>query len=280
MTIQVTQDQINAINEGFAQGGVRLPFPVLYLRWRNGKQELSDLKDARHFGGWEVDGEAVGEYLAMTGLSGLPHGFSAITAVPKSGGEYTAYVSRWIGFAPIGQRKRWRKNEQGRAYSHVQILGLVADFEPKKKVYSAWGNVVLTATGLSAQAIEDALQKFSAATAVSRQQHAPGVPAYFFWHPLGTFGEFQAKLVGKGNNRSPITPCQVHLPDQVGEDHLSKWFVGAESVEAMVALKRQADSWLSADSWKRGEEGEGGESGPENFPAEYDDHYQGDEVPF
>lgn len=283
----IPQEYVNESQQALSGGGIRLPFPVVYTRWINGQatakrtEGKKDISDARYYGGWEIGADQVEEFVSITGKAN-PANFALVTQTTKKGGEYEAYITRWIAFSPIIVRERWTTTEQGGKRSHVQFLGYMA--EVSGGAYNPWGATVLTATGLSGAAIKDAISSFGVKTAEARRQFANNLPPMFFWNLLGTFGERQQKMVGRGNNQSPITPCQVYLgkEDKVGKETLEKLFVGKEIVELRHELLTSAREWV--DAWKNAPESD---TTPEDFqlPSGDDlienlDTAFGSEVPF
>lgn len=267
----------NLVNTGdpFETEAIRLPFPIVYAWWSNGSAREIKAKDARYFGGWSIDAPKLDEHLASTGLPDLT-GFTPADMVSRDGKAFTSYISRALYVVPIASRKRWKKNDTGTNRSHLQVLCYAANLNREKKLFEAWGPIVLSAGGFAAQYLQDAFAKWQAETFKARKEFAKGLPSWFFYAAIGTFGaEPKTKEVG-GAQKSTITPAQVHIPDKIDKESLLKWYIGENVAAVRVDLKEQAKEWLGA--WKTDDtaivepRGTGTDAGapppPSNFPED------------
>lgn len=276
---ELPKEYVDEQRKVLSGAAVELPFPALHLWWHNGNRQLKVLGEVPFNGGWAADAEA------YASLDVAPFGFTGpITLTNREGNDYTAFMARSVAVAVIARRKRWvvdREGKQGvngkpKGRSQVQVLAYAAGLEDagggKGVRYIPWGPVVLSGKGFAGKSIEDALRTFERGTADARRLYANGYPFSFFYANIGTFGkEPNTQMVGSANQQSPITPCEVHVPDPVVEDHLKAWFVGGDIAAVMMTYKAQAREWL--EEWEKPDQGDanGTPPAPDNF---------GGEVPF
>lgn len=229
--------------------GVQLPFVAPLLWWKNGETALTktaEITDARRFGGWGVSEEEI----VNAGME-LPNNWNMFELSGSKGNDYNAYLARFVYVAPIDRRFAWfQKPETGSWVSKLNILAYMGEMTAEKKMIP-WGPVVLSAKGYSGQHIDNAFKKFMTETAKLRD----GDPSNYFYHPIGTFAKepIFEKVTGKGGSSSPITPCQLFVPNggYTVED-MDRYFVGDEIAAVMVDLRDQAREWLS--DWNRKKE--------------------------
>ena len=220
------------------------PYPAPELYWRNGDSTfatVNEIQDARRFGGWGVNKEAV----SNIGLP-IPSDWSLFEGlVGKASGETEdAYMTRSVWAAPIIRRWRWN-DYSGRG--EVQYLCYMAQIE--NKTAKPWGMVILSAKSLDTKVLDGLFAKFKSATAEARGNTAPN----FFYHPLGTFGPKPVyETRGKGNKTSQVTPPQLYIP-QAGftAELMQTVFVGKDvAAEIVAAIKNPAlIEW--ADEWNK-----------------------------
>jgi hypothetical protein len=181
-----TQNQFGNPLES-ASDYVKLPFPVLRLRWHNGYAQAPKENGTQHFGGWFNGSDEYADGLAN--FPAPPHYMKGpATWVAANGKEYEVFHNRAIFAAPIATRTRWTKTETGSSKSVTEILALLADREGDKKPLAPWGAAVLSCSGMGGLALVDAFREWTKKTAKARQEFAPGVPANLFYVAIGTFG--------------------------------------------------------------------------------------------
>jgi len=244
--------------------GVQLPFTAPLMWWKNGEIALKstpEVKDARRFGGWGVSEEE----LANEGLE-LPETFKPFE-MNGNKGTYNAYLARFVYVAPICRRFVWFQKPDGKWTSKLNVLSYMA--EMKDKVLVQWGPVVITAKGYSGKNIDNAFAKFSTASAALRD----GDPVNYFYHPMGTFAPNPVfeNATGKGGDSSPITPCQVFIPETgYTPEQMDTYFVGEEVAAVMADLLGQSKEWLA--DWKNAKKEEVAEELPP-LPTEEDEQF-------
>lgn len=279
--ISIDATLADKLNEGMgASGKVELPFPVLYAWVLNGQSAYKSQGGALYYGGWACKAEDM-EALAKNAGVFIPENWHPAAIATKDGGEFAAYITRFVVIAPIGKRISWLFNDRrypeytegGR--QHVQVLTIMAT-KNEKDEYVPWLPAVLTAKGYQARNLLDVFSRWDKATAGLRYRLSPGVPAWCFYLALGTFGKDRAVInVGKSGVQSPITPISVYLPEEMTEDKLAPLFVGNDTVRRMVEYQEQAQEWLKA--WRQpsleqqpatAAAEENGGFVPENFPED------------
>lgn len=256
--ITLSQELINPIKSAMDLGGaINLPFPVVYIWVKNGEAKLKDKKGIHYFGGWASNREDMDALIKETGRE-LPGGFVATDLIAEDGSTIPVYASRHVIFAPIAARRAWVGKDKMRqaeyfegARQHVQMLVYLAERRGDKDhaEYVPWGAAVLSAKGFQAQNLLSAVGAWEKHTKAIRTEIAAGIPAYFFYLSVGTFGaEIKQKSVGGGDAKSSITPIEPYLPDPVPASLMEKLFVGDIVAALMVDLQMQAKEWLTA--WK------------------------------
>ena len=279
MAISLDSNISDRLNAGMNDNqGAQLPFAAPYVWALNGQANMKQANDPTYFGGWAAKADEFEAAADEQGL-GLPAGWKKVTLSGRDGDEYEAVVIRHIFVAPILYRECWRKDEDNKgparrspkyfegARRNVQALVYLS--EKSEAGMIPWGPVVLTAKGYQAEYLKDAFKAWEKHTATLRRTVAPGVPAWCFYLAIGTFGkERQAQNVGKGNNKSPVTPISAYLPADLSEAKLEALFVGQEIAAIMADLAEQAQAW--AADWGQPEkpaelEGEGDDLTPPDF---------------
>ena len=232
---------------------VTLPFPNLFLWWKNGSMQAAKDKTVRYHGGWAANIDETNETLAQMMLDDLPVYFTEpMSFTNRDGNEFQVYTARYVPIAVIDRRKAWFERDSGGRYSKVQILGYMADLDKDNKEFVPWGPVVLSARGYSSMHMERAFQRWQTVTAQARAKFSKSnkpLPAWIFYALVGTVSsERITESVGSGNQTSMITPCKVRepSPDEMTFEKMQKWFVGHEVVQEMNELRALADEWLHA----------------------------------
>jgi len=268
---QIPEEYITETQEAMQGGGVQLPFPVVYFWWVNGEKRDAQIGGVRYFGGWACDYEKMQDVSAAIG-SPVPAGLEMTELVNDDGVFYNAYVSRFLSIAPIASRRRWIKqtkygdDERGR--SHTQWLCWLGSYDKEAGVYLPWGTAVLTSKGLASKAIWDAVTDFGMKTGGARREFANNLPAWFFYHPIGTFGEKPNFQEVGTQYKNTITPATAYVPAEITRENLLKWYIGKDIVERVHQLRLDAKPWL--ETWDKDKEA-GDDITPETFsqaPAE------------
>jgi hypothetical protein len=233
-------------------GGVRLPFAVPFLWWKNASTELADTEeilDVRRFGGWGISKDDIDDQKDQLPPE-LPANWKLFENLRNhDGGTYAAYLARTVWAAPIDRRFVW-KTYEGKSRSKVNILCYAATLGTDRKLLP-WGPVVLSGSSYSGKAIDDAIASFKQGTDKLRD----GDPVNLFYIPLGTFGADPAfdKFTGKDGKSSSTTPCQTFVPDGgYTAQTLDDWFVGDNVAAEMGLLRAQSTEWL--DEWNKKKE--------------------------
>lgn len=290
MSIELDENLSKKLNSGMAgEGGVELPFPVMYLWALNGQANLKgqiDKAPATYYGGFACKAEDLHD-LVDQGMS-VPGGWKASTSAGRDGSEFDVYSTREVVIAPYAKRISWLVGKErhpqyvegGRR--HVQVVAYLAEVQGENgaRRFIPWGDVVLTAKGYQAGNLLDAFSKWDKATKALRAKVAPKVPAWCFYMKLGTFGKERVQVnVGKPGAQSPITPVTCFIPDKLDEAMFSRLFVGQEIASVMAEHLDEAQEWLQA--WKEAAVEKGGADG---YSDGYDDGYyqppENDPIPF
>jgi hypothetical protein len=255
--ITLSEEIINPIKASMEIGGaITLPFSVPYIWVINGDPKLKSLGGVLYFGGWASNRDDMDAVLKERATD-LPTGFVPVELTAMDSKDVPVYTTRHVIFAPIATRRAWVKDKVRAAEyiegsrQHVQMIAYMAERKGSKDQteYIPWGPIVLSAKGFQAQNLLNAVGAWEKHTQSIRRDIAPGIPAYFFYLALGTFGsEIKQKMVGGGSSQSAITPIEPYLPEKLTEELMTKLFVGETIAAVMVDLQVQAKEWLTA--WK------------------------------
>jgi hypothetical protein len=260
----IPRDQANAVTAANRSGeGIRLPFAALHLWWKNGdnaykSQDSKTKGTALYFGGWGATADEADTTLSEMGIDTLPAGFTErMNVSARSGNTYDAYFARYIVGAVVARRGKWQKDQQtGKVTSRVNLLVYLASHDRAKKVFEPWGFGILSASGYSGQALNDAVSEFERGTAAARKQYfsnadfKTGLPANYFYAPIGTFGDTPVRVPkGKPGQQSPITPAQVFIPKEISEKNITDWYVGDIIAAVMYDALLNSQEWL--DDWNK-----------------------------
>jgi hypothetical protein len=113
------------------------------------------------------------------------------------------------------------------------------------KTYNLWTPIILSAKGLSAKSLQDALADWDRKTVALRSAECNGLPSNFFWIHLGSFGkEMQKMQVGRGSKSNFITPVQIYMPSDLNIDYLKRTYVGKDAAVTMSVLAEESQDWL------------------------------------
>jgi len=262
---ELPQEFSDAMKDSMQGERVELPFTAPIVWWLNGKAHYKALGGAAYFGGWASNVDDLEQAASEMGVE-IPPDFKQVTLSNNEGKEYEASTSRAIAVAVIAKRQQWVVDDTtGKGRGHTNILAYMAEKKDNKLI--PWGPVVISGKGLSGRFITDALAEWDKASRAARHQHANGLPPWFFFVPIGTFGDKPVtRMVGK-IQQSPVTPCALYQPQGgINEKVLQNWFVGEEIAGVMVDLKQQASEWLA--EWnKAGKAREPAEAGLINMSA-------------
>lgn len=243
-----------SLGDGMKMGeAIELPFPVLYTWVINGQTYEKDRGNAVFYGGFSSKTEQVDEALELMNRATPPSYFQAMEVRPKDDNPYMGYVTRHMSFVPIAFRQRWLiagdksgyklhyDGNAGAKRQHLQLLVYLADI--KDKVYVPFGPAEISAKGYQAKYMMDALNQWEK---ITKPMRGGKVPYNAFWVSIGTWGkERQSVEVGKAQ-KSSITPISLYLPDNFGETHMKKLFIGKDVAMEMAEYKDMAKEWLGA----------------------------------
>lgn len=283
----VPDEFADALNQGMKQENNALPFNAPLMWWENGNSQMrqvAQITPAVYYGGWVIETERFDDIQEERG--GIPAGFVVTDKHNDEKNEdYQVYCGRMVVVAPMGYRVCWKmpKKLGGTRHTkyvkgsrqHIQMLVMMAN--KTTSGYVTWGPVILSAKGYQVNYLKDAVSEWAKQIDKMRRQYAPKTPPYAFWMGLGTYGEFNTKMVGNGE-QSPITPIRVYTPkpEDMNLDMFKKLFVGKDTVAQMADYIAQSREWL--DAWKTEPEPAGGAQ------AEYEGAFVGsdqtDDIPF
>ena len=261
-----------------SSGTVELEFQALRLYWKNGSAALDANQGVAYYGCWCADKAKADEALAAMGNTIIP-GLKAVTLKNRQGKAYEVYASRQLTIAPILKRVGWFTNPEGRKYSAHQILAYAAAPDTKTKTFTPWGMVLLTGSSYSGLAVINALAGWK--RKITPVIDTPETtPAWAHWVTLGTLrADIYTEQRGKGTNTSPITPCEVYLPDDKIplKEFVTKRFIGSELLTQCLEYRDLSMAWAEYWNERVDAQAEGKETGqvqpPDNYP-------QDDRVPF
>jgi hypothetical protein len=216
---------------------VQLPFQAPLLWWRNGSRNTQPINGVDYFGGWAVNADELHRVHFDP-----PPGFKMVTWKGKNE-RFDAYTGRYIGVAPILQRRKWVQGDDGNNRSHVQILCLAATWNGERKVFVPYGPVVLSAKAWTGKYLIDAFKEFDRVTAEIRSQY--NLPASFFYTLVGTFGQEPNMVMRGKKTQSPITPPTINPTQQYSANALEVMYIGSDAVRTAIDLRDQAMDWAS-----------------------------------
>jgi len=241
MTTISLPEGANEVNPNAVTDGVQLPFIHGFFYWKNGKRELAELNNASYYGGWFGNDDI---HEAAVNAFGAGPKVELVTQMGNDG-EYAAYCTRSLTLVPVRTRKRWTDGK-----SHTQTLCVVGIKEEGK--WKQWGPIVITAKGYSTDRLEKAFKLWDMETKEVRAEIAPGVPSWFFWSAIGTFGEHVDEMVGK-YKQSPITPITAFVP-KITKKLMESLYVGDETARYISDLSSASEDWATDKKWLKSEE--------------------------
>lgn len=262
--IKISKEAADRLNEGIRFGnGLEIPFPVLYMRFANGKSELealAEINPTAYYGGFVADSQPVRDLLDQG--NELAAGMVGPVKISRrDGSKYEAFTARRIIIAPIGYRKSWynektsppqRRSEKSGyfpgSYHHMQVLAYMGT---KIDVgYVPWHPVVLTFTGYQVDRATKAFQAWNRHTVQVRnllsKDAGVQLPVTVFYMAMGTFGpDHIQEMVGQTGAQSPITPVKAFLPENITTAQMEELFVGEKMADEMARLREEAAEWLA-----------------------------------
>jgi hypothetical protein len=257
MAIQLNDETLEAFQDSMRVAGtIELPFAVPYLWVINGDVKLEAVGGAQYFGGWSTDAQKMIEAGQDYGKDTAPAGWIRQQVISSTGQRVDSFLSRSAIVAPIDFRRSWFWKGDGGlvqrspdyfqgSRQHVQALVYLAG--KSNGSINPWGPAVISAKGFQANNLLKSFETWNKATASIRKQVAPGVPAWFFYLAIGTFGtERHDRMVGPTGKQSGITPIGPYIPETITADQMESLFVGQEIANDMVIIKREAQEWLKA----------------------------------
>jgi len=234
--------------------GIKLPFPTLFLSWRNGDPALDELgeNNVKYTGGWELNEKNYKQVEAD--FPALPLYFKPATLKGKQE-NYNSYLTKQVAVVPVGMRERSLMKIDGRdtpvkrftkgSKSHLQMIAFMADYS--EGAYKPFGAVILSAKSNSAAAVKNAFTTFDAQTKDIRASIK--VPYYRFFVRVG-IGTPKFETVGRGSDTHDISPCQLITPkDGWSMDILKAAYVGKDVINTISTLQIAAAEWLNDKSW-------------------------------
>ena len=244
---------VGSTNPNAKDDGIQLPFIAPIFYWRNGDARLQPAGGVQYFGGWETQENE--EFISEFGE--MPQGFEETSY--RWG---TAYTGRSLTIAPIISRKRWIEEKN---HGHSQTLCLVAKRNDDGKLIQL-GTIVISVKSLTVVDFSKTIKTWAEHTKEARAKWALYkdengknriVPSWYFWQPVGTYGDF--KETKRGSKRkigefSMVTIPENYLPTIQNEAQLEALYVGDSNYSLMFDLAEQAKEWANDERWKNGEE--------------------------
>ena len=226
-------------------GGVKLPYPHVFFSFRNGQRVAGKAQGELFYGGFQADQEDLVAYADAVGHREMLDQFTLYEISPRSGNVYNAYMRRSLAIAPIAVRSRWFSTRENKNVLKTQVAALLGVGKPLHCV----GAVVVTASGFNqAKNLQSALNDNARMTAGVRREFANSAAPNFFYQFVGTFGDENFEMVGKGENKSPITPIKSYGKVETAEQ-LEQLYVGDDLVNLIVDYKNQSEDWVN--DWKK-----------------------------
>ncbi len=281
-----------------SEGKVELDFPVLRLWWKNGNakaipDELDDAAKAElrkklgvtYYGGWCAHHKDADEALAAMGNTIIP-GFQLVTMSGSKNSKFEVYTARQVSIAPILKRLAWFTPEEpgSRPYSRHEILSYIAVPDPKTKTFVPWGLAVLSGRSTSGLAVVNTIAAWG--RKIEKIIETPATqPIWAHWVTLGTLrADIYVEMRGKGNNTSPVTPCEFYLPeDKIPlKEFVAKRYIGSELQTQCEEYRTLSIAW--AQYWNERvvpmKDAKSGPETPDNFPADVSGEVNGNDIPF
>lgn len=271
--------------------GIQLPFPVDYLWWKNGEVAFKQISQARYYGGWFTDYVSTLEVCESLGTT-IPDGkgWEQVTLAfqrEDRTDEELHLANRVILVAPIAQRESWFNGNtkqrspdyQAGSRRHVQVLSYMF-VKRADDVVVPWGLVVLSSKGYNGSNLTGAIRDWHKLALPSLRKIAPGVSPKYFMMGLGTFGKDRSvKQVGKGDNKSPISPI-AHWNAEPSPELMGSLFVGHEVVDLMNQAEDEGEEWLNAWNTPSEDAGFGVSNGSAEGEVYNGGEVEGDGIPW
>jgi len=237
---------------------IELPFNTPPFWIVNGKPAMKSIGGVGYFGGWACEGkklEAARE--SWENIPVPPPNLTSDEIALDNGDLLQCYTARAAYFATIGVRMFSTVSVNGEtrrvapftpgARPAIQVLALMG-YKDENKVIQPWVPVLLTAKGYQVNHLRKAVDTWTnTVKPLLKRMGMDGLHPGLFWAAIGTFGnERKQELVGGTNNRKPITPVQVYIPQNLDEAMLEALYVGPSVAEFMATTSAQAKEWLHA----------------------------------
>ena len=260
MSIKLPASAQGAFNGNMQSGSkVELPFYTPAFWIMNGKASMKQIGGVHFFGGWACESskvEAAKEH--WQDLIVPPLGLTSTEFVADSGQSMNVFAARSLYVAVIGVRQFSIAKVNGEdrrvppftpgARPGVQILAVLG-YRDADKNLRPWAPILLSAKGYQVNHLSKAVNAWgSALKPVLKKMGLDGAHPGLFWSAIGTFGEERKQeLVGKGTDKSTITPVSVYIPtNEISEETVSKLYVGEDVADWMAELSGKAKDWLHA----------------------------------
>jgi hypothetical protein len=239
-------DTINQANQG--EGGIKLPFPAVYARWRNGSLRDKPANDFRYFGGWSIGAKFLQDF--------QQHPLAQTWKLYDDADDkesWQAFGHRVAHVALLANRKRWG-DKQGN-YSPFPVKGVFTSAHRQDLAMLFDGQsyscpVVLTTKGWQATYLQDSLNLWKKVIDGYNTDHKSRFPLAAFVISLGSADKTPVlNTVGSGKDTKTINPIQAAFPPELTDDVLEKRYIGAKNFAIAAQLVAQAKDWLG--EWKR-----------------------------
>lgn len=259
-----TEEDYQKMTKGMRGDAVALPFAHLVIWAFNGDRKAkpaAQQSPTSYFGGWNMDADATDE-IADNMLVRPDHTGWIKTERNSRGKDYTVYETRHLHVAPIARRLSW-VDKDGRSRtpdydqvhrrSHLQVLALVGctmDVGGQKHIECVAPAVLSVKGQGQTESLKEAFAKWSRAIdALRPQMNAKGLPLSSWWLTIGTRGDAEFKLMGKGKDTSEITPLRALLAtEKLTAEQMGSRFVGPDNFKLAKQLFEEAQPWVEA--WK------------------------------
>jgi len=232
-------------------------YPV--AQWLHGDPKLAAAGGVAHTGGIILPGKYLDDSVAPA------PGWSRVTVAFSSGKSEAVLAAQKPRLAVIRTRFRWFVVYNG-VTTHYPRSGYQADSGMRGHVQALCGvhgfdqPIVVTFKGKASQEFERLLRDFSqkvqeAAHRVTREKgNGAGLtsnsqnrfPRFAFYMRLAPGPHVK---VGQKGQESIITPPVLELPAVIGEDYLSKIYVGRDKLQDLQQQYHDAAEWATA--WDR-----------------------------
>ena len=243
----INLNQDNIIRNIGPNEGITLPFAAPVAWWTNQRsQNPNDGVD--YFGGWACN---AGEYRdAVQQYGQFPYWKQVESGIG------TLMQTRSFLVAPFASRWRWMDESKGdsRTGGHLQQI-VYAGYTNQDGGITPWGPIVLSLKVTAQMRFNELMKTWSQKTYAARLEYANGLPAHYFWMPIGSFGnEPVIETVGKGTRTSAVVLPQLFEYEKYTEKVLTGLCVDQAVADQMAEFRSEANEWLNDKKWKQGED--------------------------